>query len=56
MGHDFENAAKGVAGFQNLVDFLFHALFDVGIGAVEKNLFAIVQGFESFPMGLARRG
>ena len=56
MGHDFEDAAKGVPGFENLVDFVFHALLDVGVGAVEKNLFTIVQGSNLFPWDLIGQG
>ena len=56
MGHDFEDAAERVPGFENLVDFLFHALLDVGVGAVEKNLLTIVQGANLFPWDLIGQG
>jgi hypothetical protein len=56
MGYDFEDAAEGVSGFKNLVDFLLHALLNVRVGAVEKNLFTIVEATNFFPRDLIGQG
>ena len=39
MSHDFENPTHRIPGFQNLVDFLFHPLLGLRIGATEQDLF-----------------
>jgi hypothetical protein len=49
VGHDFEDSTQRIAGSQDFVDFFFHALFGVRVGAVEKNLVLIVEGANFFP-------
>jgi hypothetical protein len=40
VGDDFEDSAERVSGFENLVDFFFHALLGFGVGAVQQDFFA----------------
>src|SRR5579863_672144 len=56
VGDDFEDAAEGVSGLEYLVDFIFHALLGVRVGAVEQNFVALVQGANFFPGNLIVQG
>ena len=49
MSYDFEDSADRIAGAQNLVDFFFHALLGIGIGAGEQDLVLGSQRFDLFP-------
>jgi hypothetical protein len=52
MGDDFEDSAERVSGLENFVDFFFHALLDVGVGAVQENLFFVVERANFLPRDL----
>lgn len=46
---DLEDAADGVSGTEDLIDFTFHALLGLGIDAVEKNGFFLREINEILP-------
>ena len=49
MSDDLKDAADGVAGAQGLVYFSFHALFSVGVGAVEQHFLPAMQLLQLLP-------
>jgi len=40
---DFKHSSERIAGFENLVDFFFHALFGFGVRAVEQDFFLLIE-------------
>ena len=48
---DLKDAADGVAGAQDVIDFRFHLLFGFRVDAVQQHFIALAQGGDLFPGG-----
>jgi hypothetical protein len=46
---DLKDAADGVAGTQDVIDFCLHFCFGFGVDAVEKDFLLFAQGRHLFP-------
>ena len=53
MCYHLEDAADRVSGAQNLIDFGFHPLFGIRIGAIEQHFVAAATYLDLFPGDLA---
>ena len=56
VGDDFKDAAEGVAGLEDFVDFFFHALLGFGVGAVQQDFPATVKRANLFPIDVTGNG
>ena len=48
---DFKDAADGIAGAKDVIDFGFHARFGFGIDATERRIEILADGFDFLPSG-----